>query len=174
MPTQEFLDKYAVGKTTLFCEKEDYVSLWLGNFTSSETLDEYLDTKYSDEKGFQKHLKDLFTPENADRPFEQDLKQFFNEFYNVFEYDFGLVSDDDFIEAEVFPEASDRIGSLLLPFSFSEQIIPLFEEKLGLTVEQPYNTVILLFNLAYEGQVTFAERKGVSVKFMGNVYVPQP
>ena len=174
MPTQEFIEKYEQGKTPLFCEKEDYVSLWLGNFDSSETLDEYLDTKYSDEKGFAKHLKDLFVPENANRPFEEDLKGFFDEFYNVFEYDFGLVSDDDFVEAEVFPQASDRVGTLLLPFSFSDQLIPLFEEKLGLTVDKPYNTVILLFNLAYQGQVKEAARKGLEVKFMGNVYVPQP
>lgn len=174
MPTQEFMDKYEQEKTLLFCEKEDYVSLWLGNFESSEALDEYLDTKYADERGFAKHLKDLFVPENADRPFEEDLKQFFDEYYNVFEYDFGLVSDDDFVEAEVFPQASDRIGTLLMPFSFSDQLIPLFEEKLGLAVDQPYNTVILLFNLAYQGQVTEASRKGLHIKFMGNVYVPQP
>ncbi|MBR5486330.1 MAG: immunity 22 family protein [Oscillospiraceae bacterium] len=174
MPTKEFLDKYNNGKTPLYCEKENYVAMWVGNFESSEILDEYMDTKFSDERGFAKHLKDLFVPENANRPFENDLKQFFDEFYNVFEYDFGVVSDDDFIEAEVFPQKSNRIGTLLLPFSFSEQIIPLFEEKFGLTLDEEYNTVILLYNLEYHGQVTQAEHDGLSVKFVGNVYVPQP
>ncbi|MEG2039209.1 MAG: immunity 22 family protein [Oscillospiraceae bacterium] len=174
MPTQEFVDKYEAANTPLFCEREDCVALWLGNFESADALDEYIDTKYQDEKGFAKHLKDLFKPENENRPFENDLKQFFSDFYNVFEYDFGLVSDDDFIEAEVFPQATDKFGVLLSPFSFSEQTIPLFEEQFGLTADKPYNTVIMLFNLEYHGQVTAVDHGNLQVKFIGNALVPQP
>ena len=41
----------------------------------------------------------MFLPENAGRPFEEELRDCFNgEGYNQFGYDFGLVFDEDFRE----------------------------------------------------------------------------
>ena len=86
--------KYKARQTMLNCEREDYAALWVGSFASNDQLYEYLDTHYDDEPGFRQGLKKLFVPQNARRPFEGDLRTFFQDFYNQFEYDFGVSFDE--------------------------------------------------------------------------------
>lgn len=93
-----------------YAEKEGYVSLWIGKCKDYSMIDEYLSTIYFDEdfdgdveKAEQKEIwKKRFLPANRHRACEEEIKESFNyEFFNQFEYDFGLTFDEDFREARV-------------------------------------------------------------------------
>lgn len=90
-------------------EQNGYVSIWAGNFTSEEQLHTYLATVYQGEdetdEAFSQKLAKLFLPENQHRTCEGEFKALYDEFYNQFEYDFGLTFDEDFCEA-LFYEAN--------------------------------------------------------------------
>ena len=84
--------------------QEGYVSLQVGYCEDYDTLNEYLSTQYLEEHEIGEEpgeiWKELFLPTNQDRACEEELKDAFNyEDFNQFEYDFGLVFDEDFREA---------------------------------------------------------------------------
>ena len=82
-------------------EQNGYVSIWAGNFTSEEQLHTYLATVYQGEdetdEAFSQKLES-FLPENQHRTCEEEFKALYDEFYNQFEYDFGLTFDEDFVK----------------------------------------------------------------------------
>lgn len=115
-----------------YAEKEGYVSLWIGECKDYRTIDEYLSTIYFDEdfdgdieKAEQKDIwKNLFLPANRYRDCEEELKESFNyEFFNQFEYDFGLSFDEDFREACVLNYDTKDLEKLCNGFSYCNSFL---------------------------------------------------
>ena len=85
------------------------MAVWLGTFADPEEFYRYVQTCYCtlDEAEldpeyifspaeFEERLHKLFRPENGERPEEAILRRAFRTQYNAFEYDFGLLFDEDF------------------------------------------------------------------------------
>lgn len=154
--------------------QEGYVSIWVGNCTDNNVLGEYLSTVYLDEDedyddGLNppKRLQEVFLPANKDRACEEEIRESFNnEWYNQFEYDFGLTFDEDFSEREVYDSTTDSIEELLTGFSLYDTFL---EEAKTLKNDHlpECNTVVILYNFKYEGGIAEAEHEGVHLYFLG-------
>lgn len=107
-------------------EIEGYVSLWVGNFSSKEELNNYLYISY-DEDG-----------DAIPSKFEED-----------FEIDYY---DTDFREAGFFEKEITSIQEILKGCSYEENIIPAIISTIGETLQKPVNSMILLYNFKYNGQ----------------------
>lgn len=155
-------------------DQEGYVSIWVGNCKDYNVLNEYLSTVYLDEdEDFDdglnppKRLQKVFLSCNKERACEEELrKSFNNEFYNQFEYDFGLTFDEDFREAEVYDNATNDIEELLTGFtgytSFLEEAKTLENAHLP-----ECNAALILYNFKYTGGILEAEHEGVHLYFLG-------
>ena len=95
-------------------------------------IDEYLSTIYFDEdfdgdveKAEQKEIwKERFLPANRHRDCEAEIKESFNyEFFNQFEYDFGLTFDEDFREAHVLACETRNLEQLFDGFSYCDSFL---------------------------------------------------
>lgn len=154
-------------------DQEGWVSVWAGTFPDYQTLDRYLSDVYLEEwENFQPHpkaleaLEKVFLPENRDRPFEEELRDCFNgESYNQFCYDFGLVFDEDFREAQVLPRPTKDLEELI-PFSESSGYVPLIRERYGDTLP-PCNAAVALYDFRYTGAVEEARHDGIWLRFLG-------
>lgn len=154
-------------------DQEGWVSVWVGSCDRWAALDEYLSDVYLEEwENFHPHPKALetlskvFLPENADRPFEEELRDCFNgESYNQFGYDFGLVFDEDFREAEVLDTPTKDLEKLI-PFSESSEYVPLIREQYGDTLPA-YNAAVALYDFRYTGGVKEARHNGIYLRFLG-------
>lgn len=155
-------------------DQEGYISIWIGNCTDYSVLEEYISTVYLDEEedfddGLHppKRLEKVFLPSNRDRACEEELRESFNnEFYNQFEYDFGLTFDEDFSEAKVYDSATGSIEELLTGFScyssFMEEAKTLKNDHLP-----KCNSAFVLYDFKYEGGILEAEHEGVHLYFLG-------
>lgn len=56
---------------------------------------------------FEERLHKLFRPENGERPEEATLRRAFRTQYNAFEYDFGLLFDEDFAVCDYCMEPTE-------------------------------------------------------------------
>ena len=154
-------------------DQEGWVSVWVGSCGRWAALDEYLSDVYLEEwENCRPHPKALealakvVLPENAGRPFEEELRDCFNgESYNQFGYDFGLVFDEDFREAEAL-EAPTKDLEKLIPFSESSGYVPLIREQYGDTLPA-YNAAVALYNFRYTGGVKEARHNGIYLRFLG-------
>lgn len=77
---------------------ENDVSLWLGNFSSEDDLEEYMDVKYTKDG------------DSVPSQFEKDFK-------------LGYY-DRDLIEKDWIEVAENNIHDLLIDFSYDNQLIP--------------------------------------------------
>jgi len=158
-----------------YCEEGcGFVSLWLGNFKNENQLDDYLDTVYQDfdnetDSEFQQRLNKLFLPENANRPCEQSFKELFDEFYNQFEYDFGITHDEDFRERSYLDTSSSSISVLIGEHSYAETFIHYFVDLFKESLDKKYNTVILIYDCHYDGYVKQIHHDQFDVEFFGSV-----
>ena len=138
-------------------------------------VDEYLSTVYFDED-FNGDIeraeqsdrwKNLLIPANRYRDCENELKELFNyEFFNQFEYDFGLSFDEDFREARVLDYDTKDFEKLFDGFSDCD----LFRDKLkGLaSCHLPEcNTAVALFDFKYDGGILEAEHEDMHFYFLG-------
>lgn len=144
-----------------YSEKEGYVSLWIGKCKNYNMVDEYLSTVYFDddfngdmERAEQSDIwKNLFIPANRHRDCENERKELFNyEFFNQFEYDFGLSFDEDFREACVLDYDTKDFEKLFDGFSDCES----FQDKVKGLVSCRFsecNTAVALYNFKYDGGV---------------------
>jgi len=128
----------------------------------------YLSTVYIDDMNKEKMLNELFLPCNKNRPCEQELKNIFDEFYNQFEYDFGLSFDEDFREASVLEGFSDNLDTLLSGFSASNTFLDEVKLSTCAPLTQPYNAIVVLYNFQYDGSITEVKHENLNLQFIGN------
>ncbi len=120
-------------------EKEGFVSLFIGNSSSSEELQNYILVSYSEDG---------------------------DAISSRFEKDFNIVSyDHDFIEAEFYEEPSDDLRVLLEGFSYDKEITPKFIKICGERLNQEANSVILLYNFQYHENVIETDQ----FRFLGTI-----
>ncbi|MFE3574445.1 immunity 22 family protein [Lysinibacillus sp. NPDC059133] len=156
-------------------ENSGYVSIWAGHFENNDQLDSYLSTVYQREdetdEEFSKELERLFLSQNQNRACEVELKELYDEFYNQFEYDFGFTFDEDFCEAVFYELTFTKLDQLLQnDFSYSEQFKGRFISKVGNDLSQPYNAIILLFGVNYDGQNLTVNHDTYHIDFLGTIY----
>ncbi|MGG3684494.1 immunity 22 family protein [Aeribacillus sp. FSL K6-3256] len=120
-------------------EKEGFVSLFIGNSKSYKDLQNYILNSYIEDG-------DLLPSE-----FEKDFNI---DYYN-----------EDFREVEFYDEPSNDLRVLLEGFSYDEEIIPKFIELCGERLNQEANSVILLYNFQYNGNVNEKNQ----FRFLGTV-----
>ncbi|WP_339193869.1 immunity 22 family protein [Aeribacillus sp. FSL W8-0870] len=120
-------------------EKEGFVSLFIGNSKSYKDLQNYILNSYTEDG-------DLLSSE-----FEKDFNI---DYYN-----------EDFREVEFYDEPSNDLRVLLEGFSYDEEIIPKFIELCGERLNQEANSVILLYNFQYNGNVNEKNQ----FRFLGTV-----
>ncbi len=120
-------------------EKEGFVSLFIGNSKSYNDLQNYILNSYTEDG-------DLLSSE-----FEKDFNI---DYYN-----------EDFREVEFYDEPSNDLRVLLEGFSYDEEIIPKFIELCGERLNQEANSVILLYNFQYNGNVNEKNQ----FRFLGTV-----
>lgn len=120
-------------------EKEGFVSLFIGHSNSYDELQNYILVSYSEDG------------DAIPSQFEKD----FNIDYH----------DEDFREVEFYDEPSDDLRVLLEGFSYDEEIIPKIIEICGERLNQEANSVILLYNFQYHGNVNEANQ----FRFLGTI-----
>jgi hypothetical protein len=120
-------------------EKEGFVSLFIGNSKSYKDLRNYILNSYTEDG-------DLLPSE-----FEKDFNI---DYYN-----------EDFREVEYYDEPSNDLRVLLEGFSYDEEIIPKFIELCGERLNQEANSVILLYDFQYNGNVNEKNQ----FRFLGTV-----
>ncbi|WP_250673785.1 immunity 22 family protein [Paraclostridium ghonii] len=118
-------------------EREGVVSLWLGNTSISEFLNDYVEIKYTEDGDCE--------PSKFLRNFKIDIDDI----------------EEDFIEKVRYEDINNHIENLLLGCSYEDVIIPKIKNIIGSSVEQDVNTVILVYNLEYSN----GNIKGVRVHF---------
>lgn len=130
--------------------KDDYVSLWLGNLDSPKSLEKYLKIKYT-----------------------RDGDMIPSKFAKTFGID---RYDDDFREAKYFEEFQSEISEIFENFSYDHIIIKYFKNLVGDKLDKNYNTVILLYNFEYEGEINDYCEGNEFITFIGktkyrNIYI---
>lgn len=125
-----------------FMQKENCVSIWLGNIKSLKSLDSYLKIKYSKDGDF--------------------IPSEFAKDFNIRRY------DDDFREAEFYEVPSNIIDELFEGFSYDNIISQYLKGLFGESLNKDFNTVILLYNFGYDGKVKEVNNKAGYFKFTGS------
>ncbi len=133
------------------------VSLWIGNFENEIILENYTETIYPpcnkdcnnciEEEGYCDDIPDPL------------FKQNFSVLYH----------DEDFQETKFHSEVKKSIEVLLQNHSYWHQIIPRFKELIENHQELEGNTVVLLYDYKYDGEKTYDEAEGYSIKYIGTV-----
>ncbi|PCK20281.1 hypothetical protein CEY02_13980 [Bacillus pumilus] len=117
------------------------VSLWLGNFSDFDEVENYTKVMYNDDG---------------------------DSIPSVFEKEFKLgYYDRSLIEKDWIPEAEDDIKELLVDFSYDDQLIKQFND---IQLNSKYNTIILIYNYNYEkdGLAVNSVNKGeYTLRFIG-------
>jgi hypothetical protein len=120
-------------------EKEGYVSLFIGNLSSFEELENYVMQSYTEDGNL--------------------VNSEFGKDFNIEYY------DDDFREVEFHNEPSRDLRVILKSFSYDEKIIPEFIGICGEHLDQEANSVILLYNFDYDGNV----KESKQFRFLGTL-----
>ncbi|NMO94996.1 immunity 22 family protein [Paenibacillus lemnae] len=124
-------------------EKEGFVSLWVGDVQSSEELDRILVVSYSDEGDF--------------------IPSIFAKHFEIHRY------DDAVREAEYYEEASNDLNQLLEGFSYDDKIVPSYNKLVQEELPDDINTVVLLYNFKYTGEIVEATIQSNYLRFLGTV-----
>lgn len=155
-------------------DQEGYVSLWIGQCSNYQVIDEYLSTVYLEgsfdgdiEKAEQNEFwKKRFLPENRSRACEEELKDHFHyETFNQFEYDFGLTFDEDFREANVLDSCTGDLEKLFGDFSESSSFLDAAKAIVPRLPE--CNTAVALYDFKYEGGIAKASHENITLFFAG-------
>ena len=124
-----------------YYRKDHYVSLWLCKVNSEQKLEEYVDLDYD-------------KVENDEIPFELGC-DFLISWY-----------DEDFLEISYRPE--DKGWDLLKEHSYMEDLLPGLIERFQDEMDDKFNSVILIYNLDYDGNVKEVENQYGYFKFIGS------
>ncbi|WP_082687045.1 immunity 22 family protein [Bacillus sp. FJAT-27445] len=124
-------------------EQEGYVSLWVGEFSSSENFSEYLSIEY-DEDGEA-------IPSNFERGFSI-------EYYDL-----------DFQEVIFYQQPLSNLNQILEGASYDEVIIPKFKGMLANNAHEKVNAVVLLYNFQYNSCVKMDKSGLNTLHYIGAV-----
>ena len=124
-----------------YYRKDNYVSLWLCKVNSEQKLEEYVDLDYD-------------KVENDEIPFELGC-DFLISWY-----------DEDFLVISYKPE--DKGWDLLKEHSYMEDLLPGLIERFQDEMDDKFNSVILIYNLDYDGNVKEVENQYGYFKFIGS------
>jgi len=117
------------------------VSLWLGNFSDFDEVENYTKVMYNDDG---------------------------DSIPSIFEKEFKLgYYDRSLIEKDWIPEAEDDIKELLVDFSYDDQLIKQFND---IQLNSMYNTIILIYNYNYEKDglaVNSVDKDEYTLQFIG-------
>ncbi|MGX9291152.1 immunity 22 family protein [Bacillus sp. A015] len=117
------------------------VSLWLGNFSNFDEVENYTKIMYNDDG---------------------------DSIPSVFEKEFKLgYYDRSLIEKDWIPEAEDDVKELLVDFSYDDQLIKQFND---IKLNSKYNTIILIYNYNYEKDglaVNSVDKDEYTLQFIG-------
>ncbi|MFJ5965375.1 immunity 22 family protein [Bacillus sp. NPDC093026] len=117
------------------------VSLWLGNFSNFDEVENYTKVMYNDDG---------------------------DSIPSIFEKEFKLgYYDRSLIEKDWIPEAEDDVKELLVDFSYDDQLIKQFND---IKLNSKYNTIILIYNYNYEKDglaVNSVEKDEYTIQFIG-------
>ncbi|KAB3536222.1 immunity 22 family protein [Bacillus safensis] len=117
------------------------VSLWLGNFSDFDKVENYTKVMYNDDG---------------------------DSIPSIFEKEFKLgYYDRSLIEKDWIPEAEDDIKELLVDFSYDDQLIKQFND---IQLNSKYNTIILIYNYNYEKDglaVNSVDKSEYTLQFIG-------
>ncbi|MBY0061276.1 MULTISPECIES: immunity 22 family protein [Priestia] len=122
-------------------EQISYVSLWVGEFSSTEELENYLLIDYT---------------EDGDAIPSQFEKDFNIEYF-----------DEDFSEAHYEGDEVHKLSQLLEGCSYDDVVIPNFVEKYGENLPINANSMILLYDFEYNKSGD--HDKTHPVKYVGSV-----
>ena len=156
------------------------MAVWLGAFADPEEFYRYVQTCYCtlDEAEldpeyifspaeFEERLRNVFRAENSSRPEEPILRRAFRTQYNCFEYDFGLLFDEDFAVCDYCAEPT-RDLSLLLE-EWPELLEPVQKLVSGQNFQEPVNCIFAVPSCEYTGTVRMSAPKGGKLWFIGNM-----
>ncbi|MGH1141659.1 immunity 22 family protein [Bacillus pseudomycoides] len=119
-------------------------SLWLGTSQSFQHLQEYVDIEYTEDG------------DSIDSKFGVN-------------FGFGYY-DEDQIEIMFYEEPKIHIEEILLDFSYSEVIIPIFKDLMKkVNVEDRMNSAIVLYDFQYDAEKVEDTYEGLEFIFIGAV-----
>ena len=124
-------------------QKEEFVSLWVGNINSPDELERILKTSYTEDGDF--------------------IPSIFAHSFDIERY------DDSIREADFYEESSNSLSILLGDFSYDDVIIPEFISICGEHLTKNYNAVVLLYNFSYEGAKKVVSISDGKFEFLGSV-----
>ena len=107
--------------------KEKKVSLWLGNFSSGEEFNGYVESGFNEDGNY--------------------IKSGFQEDFLIEKYNYDLIEKDWIIDQ------CEDVSSLLTGFSCDDEIIPKFEKMISKDRLENYNSIILLYDFQYDGKI---------------------
>ena len=110
-------------------ETENTVSMWIGNFASREELDNYIDLRYDD-----------------------DGEIVSSKFYDAFQIDIDDI-DDYLIEKEYCDSRFSNVYDHIIGASYADVIIDNLKKIEDALAIPDSNSIILLYNYKYCGQV---------------------
>ena len=122
-------------------KKENKVSLWLGYFENAKEFKEYIEGSYDADGNY--------------------IPSKFQEDFAIKRYDM------DAIESDWISERCSSVETLLAGFSFDDEIVPQFKEKLKQRTVDKYNSILILYNFEYVSD----EFRDVNLEYMGCVNV---
>ena len=162
------------------CERRAGVmSVWFGCFPNREDFYRYIQTTYRAfdeddfdpvynlrEADFQQELEDLFLCENALRAEEAYFKEIFTDHFNHFEYDFGVIFDEDFQICGNCEQPTLEVAKILDEWQqeLERPMKALFPE--GRT-EAPYNCFVAIPSFKYIGDVKHIETPEGVLDYIG-------
>lgn len=106
----------------------------------------------------QSTLREIVTPAYSD-----DGESLGSEFSNAFSLGF---IDDDFIEADIV-EPTKNLEKAIEDFSYDSDIIAEIKKKNLSTLSEKINTVIAVYDCAYEGKTTASILRGIEFTYRG-------
>lgn len=123
-------------------QKDNIVSLWLGNFNSDEKFKKFMDVDYTDDG-------DL-------------IPSIFQKSFKIEDYDI------DFSEINYKETKSNDLKILLKGASYDYEIIDKFSEEYANKLNKRYyNTVVLLYNFGYSGEIKNVKIDNNEIEYIG-------
>ncbi len=126
-------------------EREGYVSIWIGIFSSDSELQKYLELGFTDDGDY--------------------IPSQFMKDYNIDVEDF----EEDFLERNWINKATISINELIKRCSYEDRVLNEINTfKSDHNIEK-LNTAVLLYNFQYDGKIECIEYDDCTLRFYGFV-----
>lgn len=159
--------------------KAGFLAFWVGNFKNTEDFYKYIQSFYCVfeeeeenydpeynflEKDFEKELEKIFS---VKKEWKKELQEMFEEYFNKFEYDFGVTFDEDFQVCGNSEQLTDDVKILLKEW---EDLINPVVKFLGKDkFDKKYNCFFGIPSCKYSGVVKKISNEFGEIEFLGNV-----